>query len=820
MADEQQAGQQYDTSQLDTVEHPTLGTLKFPHAMPPEERNQMIEGMEKQHPDTKQVQQNNATETNFEKENKPSFWGEAARTAAKIPLKAVGFDTNSQSPVSDWIKQNAGYAMDLIHKTTPPGIAYDLLRGQKPGGMPKAVSDVTNQMDDLSREARETYKTGQSVEPAQSNQTGAFQSRPGGPIQRLGAPLEHPFLSAAVKEVASMVPVIGPGASRAGHALARATTPQETGEALADVGGVTGQGILATESGQKAANAAIEKVGGGINRSIVKPVTEGVGNLTSRLRTPAAQEALTQAAQPGVRIPKAQESFAIAGPRIQQIREAQGVQIPEKGPEAMKAVLDLNKEAKTQILQAIEDRMGPVAELRPDASSVAKGIRGSIDDLTVEQTPGLRESMERRAATYEKEGGWSIRQMENRMHTLNNRLANAYTQATPGEARISAETEMDLAEARELRKTIDSSVENLSGAGVKDLKREYGAQRDLEKALARQYAVATRVKGAPLWEGLAYLQAAGDVMSGNVLGAAKAAGTLMVGKRLQNLRDSGYLVNQAFHGKQAFEPAPPIPPHAGPPPPKALLTAPPTPAGYTPPADTSGSVRGGRYTTPKAQIEGEKPIEAEFVPRRVPTPPERAGINRMLPETAGPKTTIPPAVSPEFAREAIGVARQNPSAGVRVSPGSRELPAPAEMPKSGPPPSVSQRFAKEAIGSMENANRVGARGEQGTRFNEQALQSARRPIKGELPAPQGIKEIGVKHGLEYNPDMDKMTPTHYQFQDSVTGGSFSIPKKGFTEAKLVEALDKYRKSINVGDLSPTVSKKIGRTQERMAKEGQ
>lgn len=37
--------QQYDTSQLDTVEHPTLGTLHFPRAMPPEERNASIDKM-------------------------------------------------------------------------------------------------------------------------------------------------------------------------------------------------------------------------------------------------------------------------------------------------------------------------------------------------------------------------------------------------------------------------------------------------------------------------------------------------------------------------------------------------------------------------------------------------------------------------------------------------------------------------------------------------------------------------------------------------------------------------------------------------------
>src|SRR5208337_814724 len=41
----QKPWERYDTTQLDTVQHPTLGTLKFPHDMPFEERNQHIDRM-------------------------------------------------------------------------------------------------------------------------------------------------------------------------------------------------------------------------------------------------------------------------------------------------------------------------------------------------------------------------------------------------------------------------------------------------------------------------------------------------------------------------------------------------------------------------------------------------------------------------------------------------------------------------------------------------------------------------------------------------------------------------------------------------------
>jgi hypothetical protein len=727
MPDEQQAGQQYDTSQLDTVEHPTLGTLKFPKAMPPEERNASIEQMEKQRPVAQTpeqlaaAKQRNAAPTQFEKENTPTVAGEAARTAVKIPLKTAGLDTNSQSPVSDWLKSNAGAALDFVRKTTPPGMIYDALRGKGPQ-MPAAVSSTTNQMDDLSREARAEVKTGQSVEPAQANQTGAYQSRPGGPVQRLGAPLEHPFLSAAMKEASSMVPVVGPAASRAGHELARATTLQEKGEALADAGGAAGQGFLATEPGQKFANEAIEKIGGPVNRGIVKPISEGVSNVTSRLRTPEAQEATTQAIQPSVNIPNAQRSISVAGPRIQQLKADGMLTDLEGNPiHEIKSPGDLvsaSRAAQKHIIGAIEDRLGPVADLQQDTAGVAKDVRASVSKRVREQFPEQAAAIDKRAATYEKPR--SLRDINDAIIDANDDLKGMYNKPVQGESSTSASIKATQAEVKQLRQILDKGVENLSGSGVADLKREWGAQRDVERAAARQHAVATRTKGANLWEGLAALHAAGDLVSGNLLGAVRGAATMAVGKRLAVLRDPNYLLDKAFQGDKAFKAADRIPVHAGPPPPKGLLPRPPIemPSGDQ---DTSGPVRGARYTTPKAALPGESPIEAEFIPRRVPTPPARAGISRMLPETAGPKTTIPPAVSPEFAREAVQAAQPN---AVRIPPGSRELPAPAQAPRSGPPPSVSPQFAREVIGSISDANKLGARGEGGVRVP---------PTKGLLP---------------------------------------------------------------------------------------
>jgi len=178
-----------------------------------------------------------------------------------------------------------------------------------------------------------------------------------------------------------------------------------------------------------------------------------------------------------------------------------------------------------------------------------------------------------------------------------------------------------------------------------------------------------------------------------------------------------------------------------------MKAAEPTPAGWSG-EDASGPTRGGRYSTPKALMSDEKPIEAEFVPRRVQTLGDRLGINRMLPETAGPKTTAPPPVSPKFAREAIATANadrlgRTGEAGVRVPPGSRELPAPPNAAPPTPPPSVDPKFARQAIRSMQDATRLGTKGNHGVRVSSEPLESARRPSAGALPPPATIESLGL-----------------------------------------------------------------------------
>lgn len=553
-----------------------------------------------------------------------------------------------------------------------------------------------------------------------------------------------------------IAPYVGGGAGSVAPIVGVSPQSQRERAERADTGGIIGENIIPTASvllPEVARIPAVRNVAKAAGSALAESkVGRGVSSAIDRVRVPEAQKAMTQAIQPGVNIPKAQESISIAGPRMQQIRTARGIEIPEKGPEALKATLDLNREAKAQILGEIEKRMGPVADLRPNAKSVADAIRGSVDEITVERTPGAKEAVETAAKAYEKEGGWTIRQMENRMHTLNRNLGRIYSQPVPGGVSIPVSAEMDLAEAGALRTLIDESVERLSGEGVKDLKREYGAQRDVEKALARQYAVATRTKNVPLWEGLAYLQAAGDFASGGVLGAAKAAGKIAIGNRLQTLRDPGYLLNQSFHGPRPFKAAEPFGEFT-PPAPKALLPAPKERLPETTDAgdaerlknDTSGPVREGRrFITPRALLPDPSITPVEFLGER---PRGRnlaaaaggafaksapAGFENLLKETGweyGGKNSMGIHEFKEPGSNiSISVTDKNMSPDAvreRMSAKLREF----GRPGLGEPGRVAPQFAREETRPLESSSERDPEAQLGP----MGRGGVRQPIKGRLP---------------------------------------------------------------------------------------
>ncbi|GAC1632848.1 MAG: hypothetical protein NVS9B14_06640 [Candidatus Acidiferrum sp.] len=395
-------------------------------------------------------------------------------------------------------------------------------------------------------------------------------------------------------------------------------TPQATQKLLAGGSEMAGGGAMTTgvvEGGLANTNTA----------KLLKATKEAVvEHRPPAMLVPEAQKAMTQAIQPGVNIPKAQQSIQKAGPRLQQLRQAGALTDLDGNPiseiKNTEQLLGAVRAAKQHVLGAIEERLGPVAELQVDTSAIAKEMRSSVTKRMREQYPEQAAAIEKRAATYEQPH--TLRELEQGIIDANDDLKGFYKQPVQGESSVSGSTRATLAEARAARKLLDQKVEELSGAGVKELKVEYGALRDVERATARQHAVATRTKEGGLWEGLSYLHAAGDVLSGNPLGAIKAGGILTAGKMLKTLRSPDFLIEQSFHGPKAFTAAEAIGKAAGPPAPKGLLPKPATEAGYTQ-EDASGPQRpqfsqayGGvsvPSTTPKALLTekaGQAPPQA------------------------------------------------------------------------------------------------------------------------------------------------------------------------------------------------------------------
>lgn len=378
-------------------------------------------------------------------------------------------------------------------------------------------------------------------------------------------------------------------------------------------GAATELGLIAASMSPKNLLLPAARATASGSQAIARTTTQGVQRLGERtgLRIPDAPKALRQAIQPGVNIPRAGESIDIAGPRLQQIRQA-GRVVGDTGTPILefKSPQDLLhgiKAAKRTVHVAIEERLGRVADLAPDTTPVAQAMESTIAGRTARQFPHAAARIRERAATYR--GNLSLREIEESIQAANNELRNLYKRPGVTDSPISADIAATQAEVRVLRSLLDEKISKLTGQGVAELKREYGALRDVERATARANAVATRQKGATLWEGLAALHAAGDFVSGNVLGAARGAATLAVGRWLKILRDPNFLVEQAFQGKRAFTSAAPIPPTLGP-----------QVKGLLPP----GPIQLGMSQEPLTPLSAAPPI-LERIPPGPTRPPSGAG---------------------------------------------------------------------------------------------------------------------------------------------------------------------------------------------------
>jgi hypothetical protein len=512
----------------------------------------------------------------------------------------------------------------------------------------------------------------------------------------------------ARKQGQGMIPSVGAGAGAASGVDVEGVRERAK---RGDVAGVLGETaaavapmVLARPLSKVAEVAGENPTVQKVTSTITKPIRGPLDTLGLTAREP--EKALTQAIQPGVNIPRAQESMPIAGGRLQQVKNAGLVKDAEGNPiKGFKSNADLLqgvKAAKTYVWDNLEKRTGSVAKLQADTAPVADAMEKSISKRTAEQFPDLAKKVQARADTYR--GLKSFRDIENAIQDANDDLRNFYKRSSPTDSPITSETAATEAEVRALRTLLDEKVEALTGEGTADLKREYGALRDVERAAAKQHAIETRQKGATLWEGLAALRAAGDFVSGNMLGAAKGAATMAVGRRLALVRTPGWLIDQAFQGTKAFAPSAEI---AAPPGVKIAGELGPGPTVTPPPADKSG---------PNPDAEAPKVAEGTRASRLGLLLPQKASttltpMERAPATAAAPGTTESPAINiqPSANRVLTGEREGNASKAastlkpifgrVENAPGEPgSPPPPAEpAPKAGPTAPVTEKPSPKPV---------------------------------------------------------------------------------------------------------------------------
>ena len=371
------------------------------------------------------------------------------------------------------------------------------------------------------------------------------------------------------------------------------------GNLMAQAGGV----LLGTKRGQAAMSRVTQPIlraGEATGQAAVKTATairhpvSSIERWYINRQTPAQN--MMKAAQPSVQIPRARESFEMAGPEIQRAVKRSGLEI--RGDEAMPNTLEATRLAKREIWDTeIKPRLAAAGTFEADLSPVANAIERNISKRTLETNPGLAERLQKRADFY-RNRRMSLDDVELFIEDANSELKGYYKSTDPN---VTPGTAASKAEVEALRGIFNRQLDKATSPGVAAAKRKYGALRDVERSLEKQIIVRARQRGVPLYEALGMLGAAGDLASAagawNALGMLKAGGRIAVGQAMSRVRDPNVLLEHAFHGENAFKTAP-----------QPIAFQPPPVKGLLPPAPPGTAERAARIATAREQLTRDQAI--------------------------------------------------------------------------------------------------------------------------------------------------------------------------------------------------------------------
>lgn len=317
-----------------------------------------------------------------------------------------------------------------------------------------------------------------------------------------------------------------------------------------------GRGITESPAGDlvKSTPAIVKATTGVIRR--------GTGYIDPTVMT--AEESATRALKPRNSLVDWKKNVGSALPDVRRAVDSLGVDPAQATFDDVQAA---TLRAKKDVWGELEKNfLGPNARLHIDTSPIARTIRSTISQRTLEQNPGLAESINKIADTYENRT-LAVADLEERIQELNRETRGIEARYPNDKAAAKAmpENAPIFAERQALSNLLGSTLDEASGPGAAALKQRYGALKQFSDVLDRRKNVYERQNPESLAEqagnivGLGQMaRGAGRVMGGDVVGGgADIVGGVVarkVARAGKNLNDSQFLLRQALSKTSARPP--------------------------------------------------------------------------------------------------------------------------------------------------------------------------------------------------------------------------------------------------------------------------
>jgi hypothetical protein len=186
-----------------------------------------------------------------------------------------------------------------------------------------------------------------------------------------------------------------------------------------------------------------------------------------------------------------------------------------------------------------------------DGNEVADAMMKSIDKRTALQNPDLVERIQKVADTYRRPMG--LNEAEDFLQSANNDLHSYYAKNKVGRqvAARDPETGHVVAEADQLRDSLYSKLDDLTGPGAADLKQQYGALSNVENELLRRKNVAARQQPDSLAEQIGMARSFGKIAVGTLRASPstmlEGVQSLAAAKFLKARGLTDNMIMRAFH---------------------------------------------------------------------------------------------------------------------------------------------------------------------------------------------------------------------------------------------------------------------------------